>query len=145
MMGRVSSGRRVRRSITSASIPSWAIFSAASSETWSILEYETMVTSLPGRFTSETPMGTRKSSLSGTSPFTWYSVACSMKNTGSSSRMADFSSPLASAGVPGATTFRPGKWAQMASGVCEWVAPSCRPPPPTVRRTMGTRIWPLNM
>jgi hypothetical protein len=32
-----------------------------------------------------------------------------MKITGSSSRIADFSSPFASAGVDGMTTFRPGK------------------------------------
>ena len=51
----------------------------------------------------------------------------------------------ASAGVPGATTFSPGKCAKIASGVCEWVAPSCRPPPPTVRITNGTLIWPLNI
>ncbi len=52
-----------------------------------------------------------KSSSSGTSPFSAYSISPSKKATGSSSRIDAFSSPFASAGVPGVTIFRPGKLA----------------------------------
>ena len=49
------------------------------------------------------------------------------------------------AGVPGATTFKPGKCAKITSGVCECVAASWRPPPLTVRMTIGTFICPANI
>ena len=65
--------------------------------------------------------------------------------TGSSSRIAAVSSALASAGVAGATTFRPGTCAYQTSMFCEWVAASCCPPPPGVRITMGTETWPPNI
>ena len=47
-----------------------------------------------------------------------------MKMTGSSSSMLVLSRPLASRGVAGATTLRPGTDANQFSNVCEWVAPS---------------------
>ena len=50
----------------------------------------------------------------------------------------DLSRPLASAGVAGATTLSPGKWAKITSGVWEWVAANCLPPPEVVRTTRGT-------
>src|SRR5213082_378064 len=65
------------------------------------------VTSFPGRFTSARPIGTM-CSPSGTSPLMLYSISPSSTMTGLSSRIADLRSPLASAGVAGATTFRPG-------------------------------------
>ena len=68
-----------------------------------------------------------------------------MNSTGSSSRMALFSSPYASAGVDGATTFRPGVWANMTSRLCECWAVSCAPAPPGVRITIGTATLPPNI
>ena len=59
--------------------------------------------------------------------------------------MAAVSSALASAGVDGATTFRPGTCAYQTSRFCEWVAASCWPPPPGVRITIGTETWPPNI
>src|SRR2546422_8405711 len=55
------------------------------------------------------PIGTI-CSLSGTSPLRLYSISPSSTITGLLSRIADFRRPLASAGVAGATTFRPGMW-----------------------------------
>ena len=52
-----SSGRIVRGSTTSASIPSAASFSAAPSAIFTIFDQPMMVMSLPGRFTSATPSG----------------------------------------------------------------------------------------
>ena len=67
----------------------------------------TMVISLPSRLVSALPRGTRYSS-SGTIPFRPYSLFVSMNITGLSSLMLDLSSPLASYGVEGITTFSPG-------------------------------------
>ena len=52
-----------------------------------------------------------------------------MTSTGSSSRIAAFSRPLASAGVAGATTFRPGTLANQPSKDCECWAVSWLPAP----------------
>ena len=71
-------------------------------------EYATTVTSVPSRFTSAMPIGTVYRSSCGTSPRVSYSARLSMKITGSSSRTALRRSPLASYGVDGATTLRPG-------------------------------------
>ena len=49
------------------------------------------------------------SGSSETSPLLPYILSCSIKITGSLSRMDDFSKPFASAGVEGMTTFKPGK------------------------------------
>ena len=106
----LSSGRIVRRSRTSTSMPSRARFSAALSEVCSILAHVTTVTSRPGRFTSATPSGTT-CSTAGTSPLSAYITSLSMNTTGLSSRIEAFSNPLASAGVAGMMTFRPGTWA----------------------------------
>src|SRR2546426_3690478 len=49
-----------------------------------------------------------------------------MKTTGFSSRIALLMSPLASCGVAGATTFKPGTWQNHASRLCEcWAANWC--------------------
>ena len=63
----VSSGARVRRSTTSASMPSAASRSAARRATPTIFDQATTVTSRPGRLISAGPMGTR-CSPSGTGP-----------------------------------------------------------------------------
>jgi hypothetical protein len=68
-----------------------------------------------------------------------------MKTTGLSSRIADFSSPLASAAVLGTATSMPGTWRNSASHECEWVGPSWWPAPCGIRTTIGTRTWPPNM
>ena len=103
-----------------------------------------IVTSLPSRFTSATPSGTR-CSPSGTSPFDPYSVSPSKKITGSSSRMADLSRPFASAGVEGATTFSPGTCAYQHSSDCECWAASWWAAPPGPRTTIGILNCPPDM
>lgn len=59
---------------------------------------------------------------------------CSRNSTGLSSRIAAFSSAFASAGVLGATIFRPGTPWNHGAGDCEWIAPK-RPPAPYAERT----------
>ena len=68
-----------------------------------------------------------------------------MKITGLSSRMAALSRPLASAGVDGTATSRPGTCRKKASKECEWVGPSWWPAPCGMRITSGTFAWPPNM
>ena len=68
-----------------------------------------------------------------------------MKNTGSLSRIADLSRPLASWAVAGQTTFTPGWLAQIDSGVWEWVAPTLVPPLAGPRMTSGQLISPPDM
>ena len=53
--------------------------------------------------------------------------------TGFSSRIAAFNNPFASAGVDGATIFRPVIPISQETGICEWIAPK-RPPAPTTER-----------
>jgi hypothetical protein len=84
-----------------------------------VSERATTVQSVPSRFTSATPSGTVNSGSSDTSPLRPYMRSCSRKMTGSSSRMALFKSPFASAGVEGMTTLRPGKCAYHDSIACE--------------------------
>ena len=60
-----------------------------------IFPKDTIVTSVPSRFTSARPIGIVYSP-SGTSPLSPYICSDSMKITGSLSRIADFKSPLAS-------------------------------------------------
>ena len=84
-----------------------------------IIERATIVQSDPSRLISATPSGMMKSSSSGTSPLRPYIRSCSMKMTGLSSRIDDFSNPFASAAVDGKTTLRPGKFAYIASIACE--------------------------
>ena len=59
--------------------------------------------------------------------------------------MAAFSSPLASAGFAGATTFSPGVAANQPSKLCECCAVSWLPAPLGVRMTSGQRTSPPNM
>ena len=59
--------------------------------------------------------------------------------------MHEVSRPLASAGVDGTTTFRPGTWASHASSDCEWVAPELSPPKTAVRRVSGAPSSPPDM
>ena len=49
-------------------------------------------------------------------------------------------SPLASSGVAGHTTFRPGMCAKLDSGFCEWNGPPEKPPPDGQRTTIGTGV-----
>src|SRR5258708_3010189 len=102
-----SSGQVVRGSITSALIPLSSSKFAASSAICTMLLVATSVMSVPSRFTSATPNGMVYSS-SGTAPFSLYIILSSKKTTGLSSRIAVLSSPLASYGVDGKTTFSPG-------------------------------------
>jgi hypothetical protein len=64
-----------------------------------------MVTSRPSRATGAEPSGTVSSVGSG--PFIEYRRLCSKKMTELSSRMADLSSPFASAGLEGPTILMP--------------------------------------
>ena len=57
--------------------------------------------------------------------------------TGLSPRIAAESRPLASYGVEGIATTRPGMCAKSASRLCECCAPSRTPPPETIRITSG--------
>ena len=109
--------------MTSQLIPSLANSSAAASATFMILPNDTMVTSVPARLMSATPMG-RMKSPSGTSPLSPYICSDSIKMTGSWSRIAALSKPLASYTVLGTITFKPGQLAYQLSNACEWVAPS---------------------
>src|SRR2546422_1758188 len=68
-----------------------------------------------------------------------------MKTTGFSSRIALLMSPLASCGVAGATTFKPGTWQNHASRLCEcWAANWCAAEPGP-RITIGTQSCPPDM
>src|SRR6266403_5297879 len=91
---------------------------AAARATCTMLLVATMVTSVPARLMSATPKGTVYSSA-GTGPLTRYIILSSKMTTGLSSRMAVFISPLASYGVDGRATLRPGMWLTQACGGCE--------------------------
>ena len=141
----MSIGTSVRRSTTSTEMPCVASCSAAARLLVTMCDQATRVTSDPGRFTSARPSGTTNPSSSGTSPSAMYSSLCSMKITGSSSRMAAFSRPFASAGAAGITTLSPGMWQNSASRLCECWPASEFPAPPCVRTTSGTLPWPPDM
>ena len=49
-------------------------------------------------------------------------------------------SPFASSGVAGQTHLRPGKWAKVDSGFCEWNGPPEKPPPDGQRTVIGTGV-----
>src|SRR5215831_1029107 len=102
-----SSGRSVRRSTTSALMPSLSSSAAALRQSLTVLDQHSKVTSVPSRLMSATPMG-MVYSWSGTSPLSASMISDSRNITGSSQRMADLSSPLASYGVEGAMTISPG-------------------------------------
>ena len=68
-----------------------------------------------------------------------------MKTTGLSSRIAVFSRPLASAGVDGIATFRPGMWLTHACRLWLCCAADRRVAPSVVRSTSGTRRLPPDM
>src|SRR5579875_2064060 len=84
-------------------------------------------------------------SSTGTAPRVPSSAPVSMKSTGSSSKMAVVSSPLASAGVAGTATLSPGMCMNHASSVCPWVAPVPMPIPPSVRSEDGCGEQPLGI
>src|SRR5918911_3045093 len=99
--------------------------------------YATIVSCVPGLVTAALPSGTVYSP-SGTSPRTErYIFLCSKNSTGSSSRMDDRSRPLASYGVDGTTTFKPGTWVKNASTDCEWYSAPWTPPPYGARMVIG--------
>src|SRR5438046_10160373 len=84
---------------------------------------------VPGCVIAALPSGTTKS-VSGTSPRTErYIFLCSKKRTGSLSRIDERSSPFASYGVDGITTFRPGTWEKKASTDWLWYSAPWPPPP----------------
>ena len=106
----------------SSSIGSTLISEVVSSDafkaSFKIFPKETRVISFPERFTSATPMG-RVYSPSGTSPLSPYICSDSIKITGSSSLIADFSKPFASYGFEGTITFSPGQFAYQLSNAWE--------------------------
>ena len=114
----MSRGRTVLKSITSQEIPSFFKLSAAAYASLIIFPKDTIVTSEPVIFTSATPIG-RMYSSSGTSPLSPYICSLSINITGSSSLIAAFKRPLASYGLEGTTTFKPGQLANQLSKACE--------------------------
>src|SRR5690606_34593812 len=76
-------------------------------------------------------------SPSGVSPLSPYICSDSIKITGSSSLMADFSKPLASLGLEGTTTLSPGQLAYQLSKAWECVAANCPAEAVGPRNTMG--------
>ena len=81
-------------------------------------------------------------SPSGTSPLSPYICSLSMKITGSSSRIADFNKPLASYGLEGTITFKPGVFANQFSKAWEWVAANCPADAVGPLKTIGQLNWP---
>ena len=69
---------------------------------------------------------------------------CSKKITGSLSRMAWISRPLASYGVDGTTTFSPGMWVKAGTGTGV-LRGGAQPAPYMVRMTTGVTALPPNM
>ena len=70
---------------------------------------------------------------------------CSAKITGSSSRIAWISSPLASYGFDGAATFSPGTWVNTGSRLWLCCAAARSPAPHIVRIVTGVTAFPPNM
>ena len=68
-----------------------------------------------------------------------------MKTTGLSSRIADFKSPFASAGVDGSATFSPGTCATQACRLWLCWAADRRVAPMVVRSVSGTSSFPPDM
>src|SRR5918994_2015839 len=66
-----------------------------------------------------------------------WTASCARTMTGLSPRIAAESRPLASNGVDGIATTRPGMCAKSASRLCECCAPRRTPPPETIRITSG--------
>ena len=137
----LSSGTVVLTSITSALMPTAARISAALRETCTMLLVATSVMSFPCRLISATPNGIVYSS-SGTGPFSWYINLSSKRTTGLSSRIAVLSNPLASYGVAGSTTFKPGMWLNHACRLWLCCAADRRVAPKVVRITIGTLSLP---
>mmetsp|Transcript_4739 Transcript_4739/g.6508 ORF Transcript_4739/g.6508 Transcript_4739/m.6508 type:complete len:240 (-) Transcript_4739:445-1164(-) len=140
-----SRGRSVLRLMTSTLMPSSSSVLATSSDTPTIREKVTMVTSLPSRSTLACPMGTTKSrslaaSLSGKA--VPYNISFSSTTTRFSSRIAAFISPRASSLDQGATTFRPGTELYQAAKHCECWAATPEAAPLGPRNTMGTVMSP---
>ena len=83
-----------------------------------IVDQATIVTSVPSRTTLALPKGIA-SDGSGTGPRIAYSPRCSMKRTGSGSRIAVKRRPEAYAGSDGMTTLSPGTCVNQASKACD--------------------------
>ena len=137
----LSSGTIVRGSTTSALIPCCASTPAAFRATWTMLDVAIKLTSRPSRFTSATPNGIVYSPC-GTIPFQAYIILSSYTITGLSSRTAVLISPLASAGVDGMATLRPGMWDVHACRLCECCAAADLPAPSVARMVSGTFACP---
>src|SRR4029079_19639879 len=137
-------GRSDRKSITSASMSSVARRAAAAAARIAMIELPTIVRSRPGRRPAALPIGTRYAS-SGPGPRVLYSSLCSKISTGLGSSIAASNRPLASCGVDGCTTFKPGTWANQASRLWLCCAAAPVPEPPGRRTTIGTVALPPNM
>ena len=134
-----SSGRKVRRSMTSASMPSAAKASAASRARPTMIEKAVMVTSAPARTTLALPIGSTKSGSVGTSKVCPYITSFSRKTIGLGSRMAAFSKPLASAADHG-DDLQAGEWANQLAKHCECWAATRAAAPLGPRKTIGVDL-----
>ncbi|OGK81944.1 MAG: hypothetical protein A2X52_17115 [Candidatus Rokubacteria bacterium GWC2_70_16] len=140
----MSSGLSETGSITSAPMPAGARRARARSASCAMWEIPTMVTSSPSARTRARPKDTVYGG-SGTGPVTPWSSRCSTNMTGLSSRMLWISAPLASWGVEGATTLRPGTCMNSACSPWECWAPCPQLLPMMERTTMGTETEPPDM
>mmetsp|Transcript_20269 Transcript_20269/g.71676 ORF Transcript_20269/g.71676 Transcript_20269/m.71676 type:complete len:242 (-) Transcript_20269:225-950(-) len=143
-----SSGRSVRRLMTSTLMPSPARISAASSDRPTWREKVTMLTSLPSRSVLALPIGSTKSSFMASSLIgitTPYMSSFSRNTTGSGSRMAALMRPLASSALYGDSTLRPGTDEYHAPKHCECCAATPADAPFGPRKTMGVWIVPADM
>ena len=100
------------------------------------------MTSVPRRLTAARPRGTGASS---SGPRRESRGTCSMKTDGSSSARQDGADRGPRSGCSGRRRCRPGTWVSQASSIWECWAPTWRPPPTAVRRTMGTGVRPPDM
>ena len=106
----ISSGATVRGSITSTEMPSRASSSHAVSVLCTMSARATTVTSVPSRTTAAWPNGISYSLLRHR-PFERQQLAMLEEEHRIVAAQGVVSSPLASYGVEGTTTRRPGKWA----------------------------------
>ena len=134
-------GTRVRRSMTSAEMPSTASRSAASRARGTIKASATIVQSVPSRTIRASP-SFPTTSPSGTWPLVAINDLCSKKTTGSGSLIEAAINPTTSSGVDGATTLRPGIIMHQFSTLWLCCAPKRDPPPLAVRMTIGIVNWP---
>ena len=119
-------------------MPSREQVSAAPSATWTMLLVATIVMSPPCALHVRDAERNRVLLFRHRALHLRSIILSSKKTTGLSSRMAAFNSPLASYGVDGTTTLRPGTWLTHACRLCECCAADRRVAPSVVRITIGT-------